>query len=201
MIGTPLFTGKLIRMIPLDPERDAGAIARWTSDPDYQWQVDDAPACPLSAAQVKKQLEGMVKEAETEHQAFHFAIRTLDGDNLVGTASFGSIQWSHGVSQFVLGLGDPADFEKGYADDALRLLLHYAFAELNLYRLEVKTAETNEHGIAALQRAGFNVEVRRRQAIYRAGKRCDLLHLGLLCDEWTSVNESGAEYSAQRINE
>lgn len=189
MIGTPLFTGKLIRLVPLDPERDAEAIARWTSTPDYQWQVDDVPARPLSAAQVKKQLEGMVKEAETGHQAFHFAIRTLAGDKLVGTASLVGIQWSHGASQFVIGLGNLADFEKGYADDALRLLRHYAFAELNLYRLEVKTAETNEHGIAALQRAGFSVEVRRRQAIYRAGKRCDLLHLGLLRDEWTSVNE------------
>ena len=189
MIETPLFTGKLIRLIPLDPERDAEAIARWTSAPDYQWQVDDVPARPLSAAQVKKQLEGMVKEAETGHQAFHFAIRTLAGDNLVGTASLVGIQWSHGASQFVIGLGNLADFEKGYADDALRLLRHYAFAELNLYRLEVKTAETNEHGIAALQRAGFSVEVRRRQAIYRDGKRCDLLHLGLLRDEWTSVNE------------
>ena len=195
MIGTPLFTGTLIRLIPLAPERDAEGIARWTGDPDYQWQVDDAPARPLSATQVKKQLEGMVKEAETEHQAFHFAIRTLDGDSLVGTASLVGIQWSHGASQLVIGLGNLADFEKGYADDALRLLLHYTFAELNLYRLEVKTAETNEHGIAVLQRAGFSVEVRNRQAIYRAGKRRDLLHLGLLRDEWTSVNES------ERINE
>jgi len=175
MIETPLFTGTLIRL---------------TSAPDYQWQVDDAPACPLSAAQVKKQLEGMVKEAETEHHAFHFAIRTLDGDSLVGTASFGRIHWTHGASQLVVGLGDPADFEKGYADDALRLLLHYAFAELNLYRLEVKTAETDTHGIAALARAGFSVEVRHRQAIYRAGKRYDLLHLGLLSDEWTSTNRT-----------
>jgi RimJ/RimL family protein N-acetyltransferase len=195
MIGTPLFTGTLIRLVPLDPERDAEAMARWTSDPDYQWQVDDAPACPLSAAQVKKQLEGMVKEAETEHQAFHFAIRTLAGDDLVGTASFGRIHWTNAAAQLAIGFGDPAYWQNDAAMDALRLLLHYAFAELNLYRLEVKTAETNEHGIAALARAGFSVEVRQRQAIYRAGKRCDLLHLGLLCDEWASVNES------ERINE
>ena len=189
MIDTPLFTGGLVRLVPLDPERDAEAIARWTNDPSYQWQVDDAPACPMSASQVKKRLEEMVKEAETGHQAFHFAIRTLDGDNLVGIAQLVSVQWTHGASQFVIGLGDLDSWEKGYADDALRLLLHYAFAELNLYRLEVKTDETNVRGIAALQQAGFTEEVRRRQAIYRDGKRWDLLHLGLLCDEWASTKK------------
>ena len=184
MLETHLFTGKLIRLLPLDPERDAEAMARWTQTPDYQWQVDDAPACPLSPAQVKKALEARVKEAETEHQAFHFAIRTLDGDELVGTASFERIQWTHAAAQLVIGFGDPACWDNGVAADALQLLSHYAFAELNLYRLEVKTAETNARGIVALQQAGFSVEVRNRQAIYRDGKRCDLLHLGLLSDEW-----------------
>jgi RimJ/RimL family protein N-acetyltransferase len=184
MISTPLLTGKLIRLLPLDPERDAEAMARWTHTPDYQWQVDDAPACPLSPAQVKKQLEGMVKEAETEHQAFHFAIYTLDGERVLGTTSFEYIQWTHAAAQLVIGFGDPACWENGAAADALQLLSHYAFAELNLYRLEVKTAETNARCIAALQQAGFSVEVRNRQAIYRDGKRCDLLHLGLLSDEW-----------------
>jgi RimJ/RimL family protein N-acetyltransferase len=190
MIETPLFTGTLIKLAPLDPERDAEAIARWTEDPDYQWQVDDAPACPLSAAQVKKELETMVKEAETEHHAFHFAIYTLHDDSLVGTASFGRIHWAHGASQMAIGFGDPACWENGAAADALQRLLHYAFAELNLYRLEVKTAETNARGVAALQQAGFTVEVRCRQAIYHDGKHCDLLHLGLLRDEWTSTNQA-----------
>jgi RimJ/RimL family protein N-acetyltransferase len=195
MINTPLFTGAFVRLIPLDPERDAETIAEWTNDPGYQWQIDDAPACPLSTAQVKKQLEGMVKHAETNHQAFNFSIRTLDDNTLVGSASLVSIQWTHGASQLVIGLGDQADFEKGYADDALRLLLHYAFAELNLYRLEVKTDEMNVRGIGALARAGFTVEVRRRQAIYRAGKRWDLLHLGLLRDEWLSTSTNREQIS------
>jgi RimJ/RimL family protein N-acetyltransferase len=188
MINTPLFTGQLVRLIPLDPERDAETIAGWTNDPRYQWQVDDAPACPTSVARVKKQLEEMVKESENDHQSFNFAIRTLEGDQLVGMARLFGIQWSHGASQLVIGLGDSDSWGKGHASDALQRLLHYAFAELNLYRLEVKIDETNTQVIHALQQAGFTVEVRRRQAIYRDGKRWDLLHLGLLHDVWVSTN-------------
>jgi RimJ/RimL family protein N-acetyltransferase len=172
--------------VPIDPQRDAETIAGWTNDPRYQWQVDDAPACSMSTAQVGKQLEEWAKETDTSHSSFNFAIRTLvpDGDCLVGIARFVSIQWTHGASQFIFGLGEPSGWEKGYAGDALERLLHYAFAELNLYRLEVKTDETNVCGIEALERVGFTVEVRRRQAIFRSGKRWDLLHLGLLRDAW-----------------
>jgi RimJ/RimL family protein N-acetyltransferase len=34
------------------------------------------------------------------------------------------------------------------------------------------------------EKAGFIVEVRRRQALNRDGRRWDLLHLGLLQQEW-----------------
>ena len=35
-----------------------------------------------------------------------------------------------------------------------------------------------------LQRAGFTIEVRRRQAVNRDGSRWDVVVLGLLRDEW-----------------
>ena len=42
------------------------------------------------------------------------------------------------AAQIVLGFGSPGDWEHDYAGDALRLLVHYAFAELNLYRVTAR---------------------------------------------------------------
>jgi RimJ/RimL family protein N-acetyltransferase len=64
------------------------------------------------------------------------------------------------------------------------MLLRYAFDELNLYRLSASTVEYNTGAVRFFERAGFVVEVRRRQAIQRDGRRWDLLMLGLLRDEW-----------------
>ena len=44
--------------------------------------------------------------------------------------------------------------------------------------------EYNPRAVKFLERAGFVIEVRRRQAIQRDGRCWDILMLGLLRDEW-----------------
>src|SRR5689334_12959320 len=126
MIETPLFEDELVKLRAMDPERDAETISVWSHDPEYLWQISDAPAHPSSVAQVKKQLEEMNKDAEKSRADFNFGIRTRDGDQLVGMIRLAGVQWSHGASQLVLGIGGPADQNEPYANAALRLILHYA---------------------------------------------------------------------------
>jgi RimJ/RimL family protein N-acetyltransferase len=66
------------------------------------------------------------------------------------------------------------------------LALNYAFHEMNLYRLGANVLECNERGLAFIRKHGFVDEVRRRQAVYRDGKRWDWVMLGLLRDEWST---------------
>jgi RimJ/RimL family protein N-acetyltransferase len=67
---------------------------------------------------------------------------------------------------------------------ALHLLLRFAFAELNLFRVTANVAEYNQAAIALLQKFGFVQEVCRRKALERDGRRWDLYIFGLLSDEW-----------------
>jgi RimJ/RimL family protein N-acetyltransferase len=83
-----------------------------------------------------------------------------------------------------IGIGDRNDRGQGHGTEALDMLLRYAFDELNLYRVAAATVEYNTGAIRFLERAGFVVEVCRRQAIQRDGKRWDAVMLGLLRDEW-----------------
>ena len=64
------------------------------------------------------------------------------------------------------------------------MLLRFAFAELNLFRLSVYVPEYNVAALALLKKFGFVEEVRRRQALERDGRRWDMLVFGLLKDEW-----------------
>lgn len=184
-----LFEGEMVRLSPLDAERDADTIARWTLDSGYLHQISMQPACPLSPAQVRKQLQEKAKPPDGFNRAFEPAIRSKDADRLVGLARLERIQWTHGTGWLTISIGDPADRNRGYGGDALGLLLRYAFRELNLHRLTAAVGEDNAGAQRFLQRAGFSVEVRRRQAIYRAGRRWDSLYLGLLREEWEARHE------------
>jgi len=94
------------------------------------------------------------------------------------------VNWSHASGAIALSIGQPEDRGRGYGWQMLRMLLRYAFDELNLHRVGAQTFEYNAGALRFLERAGFVVEVRRRQAIHRDGRRWDLLMLGLLREEW-----------------
>jgi RimJ/RimL family protein N-acetyltransferase len=182
-MSAQLFEGERVRLAPIDPEKDAETLSKWTHDPEYLRLTSADPARPLSPGQVKKQLEEMEKEAEKGRQ-FNFTIRAREDDRLLGATRLYRIQWTHGVGMLQLSIGQPADRRQGYGSEAMRMLLRYAFDELNLHRLGVDTFEYNTGALRFLERHGFAVEVRRRQAIHRDGRRWDALMLGLLRDEW-----------------
>jgi RimJ/RimL family protein N-acetyltransferase len=179
-----LFEGNQIRLAPHDAERDAEIESRWTHDPEYLRLISSDPARPLAPSQIKKQYEELEKEAEKHRNAFHFAIRTKTDDRLIGYVHLRWIEWTHGTGTLALAIGDPSDRRQGFGREALQLILRYAFDELNLHRLTALTFEYNVGALRFLERAGFQIEVRRRQAVNRDGRRWDVLMLGLLRDEW-----------------
>ena len=96
------------------------------------------------------------------------------------------VEWTNGNGQILIVIGSAEDRCKGYGTQAMKLLLRFAFAELNLFRVSADVPEYNEGAMALLKKFGFVEEVRRRQALERDGRRWDLLVFGLLRDEWQS---------------
>jgi RimJ/RimL family protein N-acetyltransferase len=190
-ISDQLFEGELIRLAPPDPEKDAETESKWTHDPDYQRLISAQPVRPLSPGQIKKKYEEA--EKEKKHNQFVFALRTRADDGagrLIGFARIEHIEWNHGHGVVSLGIASPDDRGKGYGTEALRLLLRYAFDELNLHRLTANAFEYNTAALRFLEKAGFTVEVRRRQALNRDGRRWDWILLGLLREEWERQDSS-----------
>ena len=183
MLTDQLFEGQFVRFAPLDAERDAETVSKWSHDPEYLRLLSVDIAKPLSPFQIKKQYEEWEKDAE-KHQAFNFAVHLKEDDRLIGFVRLFRVEWTHATASLQIGLGDRNDRGKGYGTEALRMTLRYAFDELSLYRLAASTAAYNTGAICFLERAGFVEEVRRRQAVLRDGQRWDIVMLGLLRDEW-----------------
>ncbi len=183
-IATPLFDGQLVRLTPIDHEKDPEIESRWTHDAEFMRMMYLEPARPLSPWQVKKKYEALEKSLEEEKNLFHFRIRMCADDRLIGLAEIYFIVWTNGTGMIRLGFGAAEDRRCGCGSETLCLLLRHAFAELNLYRLTAYIPEYNAGALALFSKFGFVEEVRRRQALARDSRCWDLLHYGLLAEEW-----------------
>jgi RimJ/RimL family protein N-acetyltransferase len=183
-IQTQLFEGQDIRFGPIDHEKDAEVEAKWTHDSDFMRMLETMPARPMSAAMIRKQYEKLEKKIDEDKNLYHFMIRAKADDRLIGTADVHRIEWANSNGFLRLGIGAAEDRGKGYGTQALRMLLRFAFAELNLFRVSAVVPEYNEAAIALLKKFGFVQEVCRRKALERDGRRWDLYVFGLLSDEW-----------------
>jgi RimJ/RimL family protein N-acetyltransferase len=179
-----LFAGKSIRLAPIDHENDPAVESRWTHDPYYMRMLASDPALPLNAEQVKKNYEAIEKKMDEEKNLFYFTIRKMQDDQLLGFARLYWIEWTNGNGWIQLGIGEASERRKGLGTEVLQMLLRYAFDELNLYRLTAQVPEYNQAALRLAEKAGFVEEVRRREAQQREGRYWDLLHLGLLKEEW-----------------
>jgi RimJ/RimL family protein N-acetyltransferase len=111
-------------------------------------------------------------------------VRSKEDERLIGMARIEWIEWSHGAGGLKLAIGNANDRRQGYGSEIMRLMLRFAFEELNLYRLSAEVGEDNLAGMALLKKFGFVEEVRRRKALMRNGQPFDLIHFGLLQKEY-----------------
>lgn len=174
---SPLFKGEKIRLAA-PSHGDSLLFSEWSLDDSYARFLDDDPVRPEG--------EGRYSYfgAGSSADSYYFHLRTLDEDRLIGFVVLFNIKWPSGACELSIGIGD-ADYRgKGCGSEALRLVLNYAFNELNLYRVGLNVLEYNAAAIKAYERAGFVREGARRKAVQREGKRYDLVQYGILREEW-----------------
>ena len=90
------------------------------------------------------------------------AIRRIADDILVGRISYFNVNTRNQSAEIGYLIGP--DFRgKGYASEALELLLRYLFEELKMNRVYAQTGAFNASSIALLESHGFTLEARLRQ--------------------------------------
>jgi RimJ/RimL family protein N-acetyltransferase len=83
-----------------------------------------------------------------------------------------------------IGIGDRELWGKGYGTEAMKLMLRFAFQELNLRRVSLNTFEYNPRAVHSYEKAGFVHEGCERDWLHREGRRWDLIYMGILREEW-----------------
>ena len=183
LMSNNLFQGELVRFVAAEPQLAAGLFAKWGRDSEFVRLLDTDPARLLSVDKYKEWFEKDLVEQQKNDELF-FLIRTLEEDLTIGLIGLDGIQWVHGDAWVGIGLGEREYWGKGYGTDAMRILLRYAFEELNLHRLSLSVFEYNSRAIRSYEKVGFVIEGRVRQFLNRDGRRYDMIFMGILLDEW-----------------
>jgi RimJ/RimL family protein N-acetyltransferase len=155
-------------------------MTRWYQDAEFLRLYDSRPAYPKTEAELARWLEELQKDKNT----FAFAVRPLEGDDLIGYLELDGVDWQHGVCGMSLAIGDRSNWGKGYGHEATQLALAFAFNELNLYRVQVTVFSYNERSLSLVEKVGFQREGVYREFLQRDGKRYDMILYGMLRHEW-----------------
>jgi RimJ/RimL family protein N-acetyltransferase len=180
-----LFRGKLVRLTAEEPETQAKYEARWRRDTEFHRLADADPANVMSEKKIKEWLEKRSEEVKPER--YPFAIRALEGDKLIGFMGLW-LDLVHSEAWVGIGIGEREYWGKGYGTDAMRLILQYAFMELNLQRVSLGLHAYNERALKSYEKVGFRLEGRTRSDQLREGMRTDTLWMGILRDEWLGLD-------------
>ena len=177
-----IFTGELVRLSAVPSSEIARAYAEWNRDSEFKRLLDTDPARLYSSKGIQAWLD---KKLDPENENFYFFnICTLKESCLLGDVNLDLVNLYSREAFVGIMLGDRNDWNKGYGTDAMRVLLRYAFAELNLRRVSLTANGYNPRALRVYEKAGFKQEGRLRQNVLREGKRWDEIYMGILRDEW-----------------
>ena len=173
-----IWQGQRVRLRGVEPG-DADVFFTWR-DSDLG-RFTDFVAVPYSYAATRKHFEEMAA-AVPKDDAFTFIIENQAGE-VVGIIN--SHTCDRRVGSFMYGLAIGAEHRrKGYASEAIFLLLRYFFEELRYQKVTVDVYGNNDASQHLHERLGFTLEGRVRRAVFTLGQHFDKLLYGMTVEEW-----------------
>ena len=164
------------------------------ADREYcAWMNDPAVICHLEARFQTWDLASLREWVEAERKRRYLWAITLHSEMLVhiGNITLGPVNWRHQHADISLMIGRKDKWRKGYASEALNLVVVYAFNTLGLRKLTASIMEGNGASLALFYKAGFRKEGILRKQRWCEGEWQNEVVLGLLVNEQVAKATEG----------
>jgi RimJ/RimL family protein N-acetyltransferase len=181
MIYYRKLVGKKCYLSPCSVE-DAEKWAEWDNDLEVAIPLGDEAYTQLPLDKTREAIGDMIKKQE-----YVFSIVELETDNLIGRCVLFAMDKVDRRAMLGIAIGEKAYWNKGFGQDATRLLLDYGFNLLNLNNIMLGVFSYNQRAVACYEKVGFKEIGRRRQARIIGGKKYDVILMDILAEEFESV--------------
>jgi len=176
MISECILEGERVRLRPMQ-ESDLPHFVEWLADSEVtRWLagIGDPPT-------MEDEYE-WYERRRGDPDSVMWSIDTLQG-RLIGNVELRLAQQAQ-RAEMGIAIQDRTQWSQGYGTEAVRLVLGYAFGELELNRVELTTDEQNARAIRCYEKCGFAREGLLRQHRFIDGEFGNTLMMGVLRDEW-----------------
>lgn len=157
-------------------------------DIHHEWDQDSVAQRLSDRVHIPRSREGTRRWAEQQalrepdNDNYHFEVETLDGV-LVG--SVGAHDCDRRTGTFEIGVATATEYQrKGYASEAIALLLRYYFHELRYQKVTAYIVDVNEPSLRLFEHLGFQQEGRLRRLVYTGGHHYDYIAYGMTVEEF-----------------
>jgi RimJ/RimL family protein N-acetyltransferase len=137
---------------------------------------------PMSMVDEEKWLGSM---RDPNEKPFAIEVRKGKAWKLIGNCGVFGIEMPNRSAELGIMIGDKKEWDKGYGAETMTLLLRHGFETLNLHRLFLRVYADNVRAVRSYEKAGFVLEGRLREAVYKFGRYDDVLIMSVLRSEWT----------------
>jgi RimJ/RimL family protein N-acetyltransferase len=171
---SPVFLeGERVTLHPVE-EDDAEFLHRLVNDPRVRRGIGKTD--PVSMAEEREYVESVGEDDDLQ-----FLVR-VDAER-VGTIGLGDVTPTNGNGEVGYFFA-PDAWGNGYATDATRTVVEYAFGERRLHKLYARAFAFNDASKRVLEKAGFEQEGIHRDQVFVDGDYVDVYRYGVLADEW-----------------
>ena len=150
---------------------DVPHAKRWYADPETtRWLLDEAH-------------DYVVPDEPTAFGDVRFTVDDTATGTPIGTAGLVGASPEHRHATAFVVVGDAAYRGRGYGTDTMRTLCRFAFASMNLAKVELEVIAGHAAAVSLYERLGFVREVHRKGALWVRGAWHDEYLMGLLPEE------------------
>lgn len=111
----------------------------------------------------------------------------------IGNVTLKDLNWFSRRGWLGYMLGDRDARGKGYATDAVIMMMYYGFKKLNLNRIFTTITETNTPSLNVAERVGFEREGFFREHMILGGEPRNVIAFGVLGREWLPAHQDAIE--------
>ncbi len=170
-----MLAGNVIGLRAIEKD-DLRLLLQWRNQPEYRQFFREYRE--LSMENQKQWYESKVL---TDEHTRMFSIVELKTEELIGACGLCYIDWQNQCADFSIYIGKGNIYiDDIYAIDAAKVMIDYAFRELNLHRLWSEIYETDEKKKIMFARLGFEHEATHRSTHWTNGRWVDSWYYRLL---------------------
>ncbi|MGG7164825.1 GNAT family N-acetyltransferase [Clostridium ihumii] len=115
---------------------------------------------------------------------YNFAIETLEDKKYIGGCGINEVDWKNSYVVVGIFIGDKDYLGKGYGTDAMKVLMHFIFEQMNIHKIKLNVFSFNKRAIKSYEKCGFKVEGILRDELFVDGKYHDEVSMGILREEY-----------------